>query len=334
MAGRTQPADGDSQRPDLSYPLIANGLDYLVDVVDQLATLPGQLPNARALKYAVLHLQAATEVLLKARLQREHWTLVFRKPETATRSAFDSADFDSCSTDEAFARLTRITGLALPDKAVTAVKKLARDRNALQHYGLTAQAAAVEARTVDVLNFLLPFISGHLVPGLDQSQKADVEGTLDLVRGQLQRIESFLTKRMNEVRAGLQDVQERTVACPECAQLALVLGSLPSCRFCLKTWDDPGDAAAEYVWQKRGKDPFVSAGDATAVHECPDCDAEALVIALTAVSPDTPRRLCFSCVIDFTDIALTSCEGGCGRPLRADANDPTCLTCSLFSEKS
>ncbi|MET7775783.1 hypothetical protein ABZT28_08370 [Streptomyces sp. NPDC005388] len=143
----------------------------------------------------------------------------------------DSADFDSWGTDEAFARLTRITGLALPDKAVAAVKKLARDRNALQHYGLTAPAAAVEARTADVLNFLLPFISDHLVPGLDQSQKADVEGTMYLVRSQLQGIESFLTKRMNELRAGLQDVQDRTVFCPECAQQALVLGGdLPSCR--------------------------------------------------------------------------------------------------------
>ncbi|MFF3247734.1 hypothetical protein ACFYWY_29335 [Streptomyces sp. NPDC002870] len=94
----------------------------------------------------MLHLQAATEVLLKARLQREHWILVFKKPETATQSAFDSVDFESCTTDEDFTRLTRICGLDLPDKGIEAVGKLARDRNALQRYGMTAPAGAVEAR--------------------------------------------------------------------------------------------------------------------------------------------------------------------------------------------
>jgi hypothetical protein len=159
-------------------------------VVGRLATAPGVLPDARALKYAVLHLQAATEVFLKARLQRDHWTLVFKNPATATRTAFDSGKIESsCTTEEAFTRLTRIKGLALPDKALDAVKELAKVRNALQHYGLTAQANAVEKRAADVLNFLLPFVTDHLLPGLGNEQRADAERTLVLVRSRVHRIE-------------------------------------------------------------------------------------------------------------------------------------------------
>jgi hypothetical protein len=44
----------------------------------------GGTPSAQDLKYAVLHLQAAREVLLKVRLIREHWTLVFKNPDKAT----------------------------------------------------------------------------------------------------------------------------------------------------------------------------------------------------------------------------------------------------------
>jgi hypothetical protein len=40
--------------------------------------------SSRDIKYAVLHLQAAAEVLLKARLFREHWDLVFNDPGKAT----------------------------------------------------------------------------------------------------------------------------------------------------------------------------------------------------------------------------------------------------------
>lgn len=39
------------------------------------------------LKYAVLHLQAAAEVLLKVRLMRTYWALVFKEPGTANLDA-------------------------------------------------------------------------------------------------------------------------------------------------------------------------------------------------------------------------------------------------------
>lgn len=53
--------------------------------------------RSRHLKYAVLHLAAGVEVLLKARLQYEHWSLVFAQPGTATREALAEAPFRSQS---------------------------------------------------------------------------------------------------------------------------------------------------------------------------------------------------------------------------------------------
>lgn len=332
MARRSQPAKGTGQRPDVHYPLITNGLDYLIDVADRLTADPAGLPDARALKYAVLHLQAATEVLLKARLQDEHWALVFKKPETATRTAFDNADFESCTTDEAFTRLSQITGLDLPDKALAAVKKLARDRNALQHYAFTAPAGAVEARAADVLNFLLPFIADHLLPRLDTKQRHDADLMLAAVRGKLARIEAYLKKRRNELRTELKDVADRTVTCPECEEWGtLVLGGdLPNCRFCLKTWDSLVDAVGDYTWQLygNGDQPHLPHHDARDIMICPNCEAEAVITAVTAAAPDTPRILCFSCATDFTNTAFTLCEGGCARPLPADSAELLCPDCA------
>ncbi|MFI1700319.1 hypothetical protein ACH419_30655 [Streptomyces bobili] len=317
-----------SQRPELRFPLVENGLDYLVDVVDRLATGPGELPDARALKYAVLHLQAAAEVFLKARLQREHWTLVFKKPETATREAFDSADFDSCTTEEAFTRLTQIAGLDLPKKAGGALTKLAQDRNALQHYGLTALAAVVEDHAVNVLNFLLPFISDHLLPSLDAAQRAEAALPLAHVRGQLRRIEGYLTKRMNELSTELKDVQDRTVTCPDCERRALVLGGNPaSCRFCLKLWDPEG-AAGDYTWQLYGMDPLLPGHGAAEEYVCPECEAQAVVTAVTAAVPDRATILCFACATDFTGTFFVLCAEGCSRAVPKDSGDPVCPDCT------
>ena len=70
----------------IEFPPVRNGLDYLESAIKHLRGHP----SARDLKYAVLHLQAAVEVLLKVRLIREHWALVFRYPDKASRGAFSS----------------------------------------------------------------------------------------------------------------------------------------------------------------------------------------------------------------------------------------------------
>lgn len=62
-------------RRDMDFTPVRNGMDFLLSAFDHLSQRNGE-PGARDLKYAVLHLQAAVEVLLKARIIREHWSLV------------------------------------------------------------------------------------------------------------------------------------------------------------------------------------------------------------------------------------------------------------------
>jgi hypothetical protein len=69
---RGERADDDGRRGELgpglrgALPPVDNGLDYLVSVVDHLR---GEEVGRRELKYAVVHLQAAVECLLKYRLE-------------------------------------------------------------------------------------------------------------------------------------------------------------------------------------------------------------------------------------------------------------------------
>jgi hypothetical protein len=119
----------------VDFPLVQNGVDYLSSACEHL-----RAGNAtpRKLKYAVLHLQATAEVLLKARLQQEHWSLVLKDPGTATRAKFEAGDFDSCTTSAAVARLKDIVGVAIDDKSAKSLAILSKWCNALQHYGLKA----------------------------------------------------------------------------------------------------------------------------------------------------------------------------------------------------
>ncbi|MGV9754161.1 hypothetical protein, partial [Nocardia farcinica] len=122
-------------------------------------------PSARDLKYAVLHLQAAIEVLLKVRLIREHWTLVFKNPDKATLASYVNGDFISIGLDETLARLKGIAGIDLSENTKRSFARLAKERNKLQHFGLEIQASeAIENLVGEVFDALLLFITEHLKP--------------------------------------------------------------------------------------------------------------------------------------------------------------------------
>jgi hypothetical protein len=73
---------------------------------------------------AVLHLQAAAEVLLKARLIHEHWSLVFQDPGNATRRKFESGDFNSVGLADTVKRLRDVLGIDVGEKAESALARL------------------------------------------------------------------------------------------------------------------------------------------------------------------------------------------------------------------
>lgn len=65
----------------LDFPPAANALDYLVSVIDHLTPDEiGDPPGPRDHKYALLHLDAAVETALKARLELHDWQQVCKGP--------------------------------------------------------------------------------------------------------------------------------------------------------------------------------------------------------------------------------------------------------------
>jgi hypothetical protein len=90
----------------LEFDLIQNALDYLRSAADY--SIKG---DTRSLKYAVLHLDAAIELVLKARLAREHWSLIFENSDKASLQAMSSGDFVSVDIKSALNRLEGIAGV-------------------------------------------------------------------------------------------------------------------------------------------------------------------------------------------------------------------------------
>ncbi|ARE79450.1 MULTISPECIES: hypothetical protein [Streptomyces] len=299
-----EPRSGDRPAPaahQVDFPPVQNGVDYLDSVADQLRS--GQ-PSPRNLKYAVLHLQAAAEVLLKARLVQEHWSLVFKDPGTAKRERFEAGDFDSCTTTGAIGRLRDIAGVAVGDKPAKSLAILAKWRNRLQHYGLTAPAPAVEVTAAQVLDFLVAFVHDELLPALPGPEAAEAAADLESVGTKVRGITSYMAARLKRLADELKDAADRTVMCPVCDQWALVLGNpalVMDCRFCHTTWPNAVLALEEYY--------EVNLLDAN-VQDCPECTQHTLVVESvgTVAVPGASSSVCFCCGTNFAVAAqCTDC---------------------------
>ncbi|MFD5079605.1 hypothetical protein [Streptomyces sp. NPDC058371] len=312
--------DADLPGGPVNFPPVQNGLDYLLSVVEHLATekpprhgAPRAPEDAtpRKLKYAVLHLQAAVEVLLKYRLQLEHWTLVVQNLDLArarphkkmTRALFDQGSFVSCGPEETVERLRHVVGVHITDEEQEQLLALAKSRNALQHYGLTDADGTIEARTVAVLEFLIRFLHAELLPRLDDADREQTDWDMELIRAGLRRIEAFVAARMHRLEDELAPLKDHTVRCPDCRQWALVVGNPTRCLFCPST-PGPWQVAVDYAsyvlrqeWRSPPStgDPF-SQPDRPPVDPCPACGTDALVRSVvTAAQPDRPTDLCFNC---------------------------------------
>ncbi|MES9559003.1 MULTISPECIES: hypothetical protein [unclassified Streptomyces] len=318
------------------FPPIANGLDYLRSASDHLRPAsrdaePAEPVPVRNLKYAILHLAAGAEVLLKARLQLEHWTLIFKDPGRAKRTELENGTFVSCSPGETLDRLRDIADVRIDGKDATALTQLANHRNALQHYGLTgpsAEAPAVESRTGAVLDFLIRFLDEELLPALTQDERDAVQGEMEGIREGLVWIDRYTTKRMQRLSADLAPFRTCTISCSDCAQVALVVGDGNGAR-CYFCWSDRSiqDAMLRYMIVTQGRGPG-------RFDLCSACGARTVLNEVTTVAaPDSwhPVALCFTCGGNSPSKPVC---WGCNNPFEPTHRESLCKQCTEMAELS
>jgi hypothetical protein len=105
--------------------LARNAFDFLERAVKEFAADP---------KYSVIHFCAAIEMLLKARLMKEHWSLIVSRPEQAALARFEAGDFISVTLEESRLRLRDIAGEDIGDDAYGSFRALANHRNKMIHF--------------------------------------------------------------------------------------------------------------------------------------------------------------------------------------------------------
>lgn len=290
---------------------VENGLDFMSSVVARLESSP----TATDLKYGILHLCAAIEVLFKARLLVEDWTLVFVSPENATDEALRSGSFKSVGIDEAIKRLAGLK-VRIPEDTRRVIRLAFDKRNAIAHFGLRDSTEAVRAVAVEALNFLISFLHQEL-----REWEPDQTGeALEDIRERVQEISGFVETRLRQLSPVL-DRFPVVLMCPDCSQVALEPNDVCTCHFCFRE-GAPEDVAEDYVSAVFGETRYEAGKGRVSwsLHTCPDCGRETLVGGVENRNSRSTYWCCFAEGWGFAYDGITECER-CGELGNAGVDD-------------
>lgn len=110
---------------DMFERLVENAFDFLDMSVSDIEQRP---------KYSIIHFHAALELILKARLMHEHWTLVISDNQKPDWNKFTSGNFQSVSLSTATERLDKVVQSGLTKQELQAFKDVTNHRNKVVHF--------------------------------------------------------------------------------------------------------------------------------------------------------------------------------------------------------
>jgi hypothetical protein len=113
------------KKDDLLKLLVENGFDFLSRSIDELVDSP---------KYSVIHFYSAVELLVKARLMAEHWSLIVSKRQEPDMQDFIGGNFQSVTLDEAANRLQKVVQSGLSDQELQSFRNVRKHRNKMVHF--------------------------------------------------------------------------------------------------------------------------------------------------------------------------------------------------------
>src|SRR3984957_16477140 len=228
--------------------LIDNCFDFL-----RSASELAKSTEQRSLKYAILHLYAGAELLLKERLRREHWSLIFSDVDKATEESLESGDFKSADFQSICKRLKDIADVTFDGQQQRELDSLRKLRNRLQHFHAELEGSDARSQCAKVMSLCVEFISAEM----SDVNSSHAEELRDL-HDNLMYFTEYVRHRTLEIQDRLKQAVS-VVGCSRCDQTALMLGKGdPVCAFCGYT-DSPIDAV---IYQTGGG----------VIGHCPVCD--------------------------------------------------------------
>ena len=139
--------------------LLDNGLDFILEALSHVWK-KDSLNNPNLWKYSVLHFFSGAELILKEKLKREHWSLIFEDVGNASEQKLIQGDFISVNHNELTKRLKGICNIELNDEPLTNLRKI---RNKFEHFEVRVSVEECKKALAKALQELISFWDKHII---------------------------------------------------------------------------------------------------------------------------------------------------------------------------
>lgn len=224
-----------TQNTHLKLTLVENGIDFVRAGIERYFLR--DTPSPRDHKYAVLHGFAGVLLLLKARLAREHPSLIFTKVEEVGNSDASTVNFK-----QVIERLDTIAKIDLKPYIAT-LQSAQRTRNRLEHYEVHLELAEAQELVGRLCEFVYLFLRDELQENLQDHLKGLVWERVQELRGIAEELDKKrkaewekralryrkVTKKRLEklwadsISGSSNGMSVPPLACPECGQDRVVV---------------------------------------------------------------------------------------------------------------
>lgn len=198
----------------LKQGLISNAFDFIERSAGDLESEP---------KFSVSHFATGIELLLKARLFAEHWSLVAQFPHKTNWESFKSGDCITIQASELASTLASVTGTGLHEHK-DIFSTLFKHRNKVLHFIPSEKVASIAAEQCRCW-----YMMRHLLTVTWANVYSNFSDRIEIIDKQLRGYETYL-----KVRYEAPDIQRQLRS----AQKADLLITCPVCRFESGVLDD------------------------------------------------------------------------------------------------
>jgi hypothetical protein len=200
---------------DIFDSLSQNAFDFLQRGISEFDSAP---------KYSVIHFCAAVEMLLKARLMKEHWSLIVSKPEQANLTKFMAGDFASVTMDEARTRIRDIAGEEIADDAFNSFRNLANHRNKMIHFFNAAMDADGKAKEQIVAEHGRSWFHLHRLLNRWQAYFHDFDAQIVQANRAMKKHGKYLTAKFKALKPELDASRKAGVVPQKCSACGFKAG--------------------------------------------------------------------------------------------------------------
>lgn len=248
-----------------------SAFDFLYRSVSEIKSHP---------KYSVVHFATAVELILKARLMDEHWSLIVEKNSDADLDAFLAGKVRTVGPSEAIKRLRRVCGQTISVDAQSQIEKISNHRNRMIHFFHEVGTEEASPEMVEGIAKELCLCWFYLERLLSQwgEQFVDFDKEIAQTKFEMRRIRTYLTVAFERLEATIEKEKSAGKVFRECSGCGFPAAELHSYsdhlaeKSCLVCGLTEGHSEVECPEDCDGKIQGVAERDQNA--ECPKCGHE------------------------------------------------------------